>query len=91
MSQTEKRGTDRPTGDLYEKCADCHLFIEPNASVEDDPGVAAYDHLERGDTSDASITENHDARPSGTRGTLPWWRANGPAEMVARFDGYTDE
>lgn len=77
---------ERPVGPTYEKCADCHLFIESNSSAEDDPAAAPYDHLTRGDESDGSVAETHDARPSGERGSLPWWRANGPAEMVARFD-----
>lgn len=77
---------EQPIGPTHEKCADCHLFIEPNASTGDGSDVAPYDHLTRGDEGDESVAGTHDARPSGQRGSLAWWRANGPAEMVARFD-----
>lgn len=67
----------------YEKCAHCHLFVEPN-DVEGE-GFAEYVHLTRGDEADELIESTHEAQPSGEIHTLEWWKEWGPAEMVVRF------
>jgi len=74
---------------FYEKCADCHLFVEPNAAVSDfdtSEGIAPFDHLHRGDEADEALVWSHEARPSGMRANLATWRAYGPPEMRLRFD-----
>lgn len=77
---------EQPIGGMYEKCRHCHLFIELNPAAENDPAVSVYDHMSRGDAADERITGTHDAEPSGIRGSLAWWKAAGPPEMVARFN-----
>jgi hypothetical protein len=67
-----------PDQPLYEKCAGCHLFIEPMNEV-------LYDHLHRGDDADEAIIATHEAKPSGMVATLTTWRAHGPAAMRERF------
>lgn len=74
-----------PAGPLYEKCAHCHLFIEANDDAVDDPTLAAYLHLSRGDEADEAIESTHDAAPSGDRRTIADWKQSGPAAMRARF------
>lgn len=77
-----------PTDDvvLYEKCADCHLFIDDNNAYTDDvPNIARWIHLSRGDEADEAIEGTHDAAPSGMLATLSAWRAYGPEAMRARF------
>lgn len=76
-------GVAPATDVLYEKCAGCHLFIEPNPSGGD--GVAGYLHLHRGDAADEALDASHAARPSGMKATLATWRTFGPAPMRARF------
>ena len=71
-------------GTHAQKCAHCHLFIEPN-DVEDADGIAPYVHLTRGDEADDLIESTHDAEPSGEIHPLEWWKEYGPAEMRARF------
>lgn len=68
----------------YEKCAECHLFVEPNGS--DGGDVAEYVHLTRGDSADDALDYSHTARPSGAIAPLDYWREHGPAAMRARFD-----
>lgn len=75
---------------LYEKCAECHLFVEPNNAFdgqwpEDMGGIAPYVHLARGDEIDEPIDESHDAKPSGEVATLRTWMRHGPAPMRDRF------
>ena len=65
--------------DLYELCADCDHFIEPNASepffVDGRNIIADFDHLDDGDKE-----HDHDAYPSdaGAR-NLAVWRALYPS------------
>lgn len=69
---------------LYEKCAECHLFVEPN----DQPlgqGFALYIHLHRGDEADEALDETHEALPSGQKANLATWKAWGPQAMRERF------
>lgn len=75
------------TAPLYEKCAHCHLFVEPNLAAEDRASfpIAAYVHLARGDEIDEPIDESHDAEPSGEIATLKAWMRHGPAPMRDRF------
>jgi len=69
---------------IYEKCAECHLFIEQNP-VKAGPGIAPYIHLDRGDDADELITSTHDATSSGMRATLATWKVFGPPAMRERF------
>lgn len=76
---------------LYEKCAECHLFVEPNSSHDSaDPEYAAtlaeYVHLHRGDKADDELDASHEARPSGEIANLTQWRMYGPEAMRARFN-----
>ena len=68
----------------YEKCADCHLFIEEN-DTGGDASLAEYVHLHRGDEADDALDASHEARPSGQIKTLDTWKRTGPPEMIARF------
>lgn len=68
----------------YEKCAHCHLFVEPNDAYE--PGLAEYVHLSRGDADDDALDDSHEAAPSGEVHMLMAWAAHGPVEMRSRFD-----
>jgi hypothetical protein len=77
---------ERPVIPEFQKCAGCHLFIELSDDAREDSALAPYVHLDRGDAADERVTGTHDAWPSGRLGTLDWWRENGPADMVARFD-----
>lgn len=73
--------------DLYEKCHDCHLFVEPNDDTV--PGTAGYVHLCGDDTEDEALDASHDARPSGMQATLAVWQSYGPPAMRARFEEAT--
>jgi hypothetical protein len=66
----------------YEKCAECHLFVERNDANGNDPDLAEYVHLDRDDSADS----DHEARPSGQRANLAAWHVFGPAAMRARFE-----
>jgi len=81
---------------LYEKCALCHLFIEPNDSIEGrnpeyEATLALYLHNHRGDEADEALDESHEATPSGMKATLATWQAYGPPEMRARFTPDNEE
>ena len=67
----------------YEKCRECHLFIEEN--VDSGPDIAPFVHLTRGDAADDAIDETHEAKSSGEIHTLAYWRKNGPDKMRERF------
>lgn len=69
---------------LYQKCRDCHLFVEPN-DVDVEDGIAPYVHLHRGDDADEAIEESHQAQPSGLLATLDVWKQFGPPAMRVRF------
>ena len=73
---------------LYQKCKDCHLFVEKNGDHRPGNGLAEYLHLHRDDAADRLIDESHEARPSGLIATLDTWKACGPMEMRQRFDDY---
>jgi hypothetical protein len=70
---------------LYEKCADCHLFIDENAAYEPGSPWAQYVHLFGECDLCVATDESHEARPGGGHGTLDWWKANGPLLMRLRF------
>lgn len=73
---------------LYEKCALCHLFVEPNSAFKDSTPefpIAEYIHLHRGDEADEALDESHEPAPSGMRATLSVWQEFGPPEMKERF------
>lgn len=76
-------------GTLYEKCLNCHLFIEYNSEHGginyDRDDIAEYVHLHRGTPEDEAIDYTHEAKSSGMKATLATWRQFGPPEMVARF------
>lgn len=74
----------------YEKCAQCHLFIELNPDhfdIDSNPvaGIAMFEHLHRGDAADEAIVSTHEATPSGQIHTISEWQSIGPAKMRARF------
>lgn len=72
----------------YEKCTECHLFVEKNPSYEDstpDFPIAEYLHLHRGDENDNLIDESHEPKPSGMIHDLDYWKKFGPEEMKERF------
>ncbi len=73
---------------LYEKCAGCHLFVEPIGSLA--PNASSYEHLDRGDEADEALIITHDPAPSGMKATLATWREFGPREMRRRFDPTKD-
>lgn len=69
---------------LYEKCAQCDLFIDVNDTQGDN--IAAYIHLMSDDRpGDTELDESHEPTPSGQLATLSVWRAYGPEGMRARF------
>jgi hypothetical protein len=78
-------GTVNPDVPLYERCAECHLFVEPNDSYEPGLGIAEYLHLHRGNREDELLDETHEAKPSGERRDLAYWKQHGPHAMRARF------
>jgi len=71
---------------VYEKCRDCHLFIEEN-DTGGDPEIAPFVHLYGSCDACAETDASHAATPGGGHATLAWWKANGPALMRARFEG----
>ncbi len=73
---------------LYEKCRDCHLFVEPNEASGE--GIAPYVHLHRGDEADEALDGSHEPEPSGMIATLTAWQTYGPPEMRERFDTASD-
>ena len=78
----------RLTGEqVYTKCEDCHLFVEPNSDDEGvaDYGLAPYVHLHRGTPDDEALDATHNARP-GEAASLDFWKKYGPYAMRARFD-----
>lgn len=76
-----------PDEPLYEKCADCHLFVEPNdvEPIEGMSDIAPYIHLHRGDEADEALDETHEAKPSGMKANIATWKAYGPQAMKERF------
>lgn len=85
----DEEDLDEEGATLYQKCKDCHLFIEENYVEPGNPhGYAPYVHLHRGDEADEAIDESHEATPSGMKATLDTWKACGPVEMRQRFDDY---
>jgi hypothetical protein len=68
---------------LYQKCLRCHLFIEANDA--DEPGLAEFVHLHRGDEADEQIDASHEPEPSGMLATLETWKVYGPEAMRERF------
>lgn len=70
---------------LYEKCRDCHLFVEPNVAYDDAPGTAEYMHLARGNAIDERLDADHEPRPSSMKANLATWRVFGPLAMRERF------
>lgn len=71
-------------GPTYEKCVECHLFVEENYTGGN-PTIAAFVHLHRGDEADEALDATHEAKPSGQVETLTTWERIGPPEMIARF------
>jgi len=71
---------------VYEKCANCHLFVEENSAFDGGEIIAPFIHLARGDDDDEAIENDHDATPSGQKRTRAWWRKNGPLPLRARFE-----
>lgn len=69
---------------IYEKCRDCHLFVEPNPSYEGLPDIAQFIHLHRGNPADEKYDE-HEPIPSGMKANLATWRVFGPRKMRERF------
>lgn len=69
---------------LYTQCRHCHLFVEANSAREDDPYLAPYVHLHRGDEADEALDATHEAQP-GESATLNHWMLHGPPAMLARF------
>lgn len=73
------------TETYYEKCRDCHLFVDPNSAYEPGSDIAEFIHLARGNAADDAIEETHDAVPSGMRANIPTWQVFGPVAMRERF------
>lgn len=71
---------------LYEKCAICHLFVEPNTAFTDGSDIARYSHLCNDDyPTDEALDASHEPHPSGVRLPLAAWKTYGPAHMRAMF------
>ena len=70
---------------MYEKCSECHLFVEYNSEHEDDLMLAEYLHLHRGTADDEALDSTHEARSSGILHTVDYWMEHGPHAMRARF------
>lgn len=88
MTTTTEAGPTDEGVLLYEKCRDCHFFVDDNPAWE--PGavsIARWMHLSRGDAEDDRWTEDHDAMPSGQIASLSVWREFGPPLMRQRFTG----
>lgn len=84
--ETTSPTTTGPEAQIVEKCNDCHLFIEPNSSFDDDPTLAEYVHLYGECDLCTATDETHEARPGGGVHPISWWREHGPALMRARFE-----
>jgi hypothetical protein len=68
---------------IYEKCAHCWHFTEPNDTKPDEFFVyAAYVHLD-----DGGKEHDHDAEPSGDVRTLDQWRHDHPELFTEYGDG----
>lgn len=61
----------------------CPFFIERNSDHDEDPTLAEYIHLTRGNDAD-DLLEDHDAIPGDTH-TLDWWMEHGPFRVRERF------
>ena len=70
---------------IYEKCRDCHLFVEPNSAYTPGSLLAPYIHLARDNAADEAIENTHEAVPSGMRANLATWKVYGPVAMRERF------
>lgn len=70
---------------IYEKCADCHLLVDPNNAHIPGTYIALYVHLHRGDDADDALDASHEPRPSGMKANLATWKAYGPQAMRERF------
>lgn len=70
---------------LYEKCRDCHLFVEPNDAHKPGTEIAEFVHLSRGNDPDEALDASHEPVPSGMRANLATWRVFGPVAMRERF------
>lgn len=70
----------------YEKCSECHLFVERNDDAEQDPMLVAYLHLYGECDFCVATDESHEANPGGGTRPLSWWREHGPELMRARFE-----
>lgn len=68
---------------LYEMCARCWHFVEPN-DAEPNPyfTIAAFVHLD-----DGTKEHDHDAVPSGRMATLDEWQRDYPELFVEYADG----
>lgn len=69
----------------YEKCRDCHLFVEPNDAYTEGSNIAPFVHLARDNVADQRLDENHEPFPSGMKANLNTWRVLGPVAMRERF------
>lgn len=67
---------------LYEKCAHCWHFIEPNYDWDEDHSLAEYLHLDNGEKE-----HDHDAEPSGDIRTLDEWKRVQPSLFHTFPDG----
>lgn len=84
-SVVEEEGANLP---LYEKCAICHLFVEPNTAYEANwpSNTAPFVHLCNDDyPEDEALDASHEAHPSGVQLPLAVWKQYGPAHMRAMF------
>lgn len=86
MAPTEETVITADNAPEYEKCADCHLFVDDNPSHEPGDGLAPYVHLMGGCDFCVATDETHEARPGGGSHSLAWWKEHGPALMRIRFD-----
>lgn len=70
----------------YEKCSECHLFVERNDDAEQNQSLAEYLHLYGDCDFCAATDDSHEAKPGGGIHPLSWWREHGPELMRARFE-----
>lgn len=72
---------------LYEECAHCHLFVEPDDGYDPHASfqIMEFVHLHRGDAQDEKLDESHEPAPSGRKANLATWKCYGPVEMRRRF------
>ena len=73
------------TDTLYEKCRDCHLFVDENYAHEPGSEIAPFVHLARGNAADEKLDADHEPVPSGMKANLATWRVFGPVAMRERF------